>query len=215
MLGWHTRPGVAHLGDHMTAIGTGRHGEPSTPGHRVASVQKQVEEHLLELMLHAHDRHGRIRQLTPDPDLAHLELVLQKREHVADDRVQVHVLALATLNAGPRQREQTVDDLGRPERLPFDLLEKLRPRIRRVGLFEQHLGIARNARQGRVHLVRHAGREQPDRGHLLRDLQLLLEPHPFGDVLDEENRPFNRSRSDRALERRDGGVDQQAFGLPV
>ena len=44
-----------------------------------------------------------------------------------------------------------------------------------IGALEQHLREARDAGQRRVDLVRDAGGEQADGGHLLGDLQLLFE----------------------------------------
>ena len=94
----------------------------------------------------------------------------------------------------PRQVQQAVDDLRGAERLPLDLLEHLRPRIVGLGALEQHLREARDAGQRRVHLVRDAGGEQADRRHLLRDLQLLLELHARGDVLDDDDGAGDRRR---------------------
>ena len=53
-----------------------------------------------------------------------------------------------------------------------------------LGSLEQHLREARDAGERRVDLVRDAGREQADRGHLLRQPQLLFEVGAVGDVLD-------------------------------
>ena len=76
-----------------------------------------------------------------------------------------------------RKIEQAVDDLRRAERLTLNLLEHLVDGIVGVGAFEQHLREARDAGQRRVHFVRDAGGEQPDRRHLFRDLELFLELH--------------------------------------
>ena len=97
--------------------------------------------------------------------------------------------------AGPRQVQQPVDDLRGAERLPLDLLEQPRPRILGIGALEQHLREARDAGQRRVDLVRHAGGQQADRRHLLGDLQLLLELHARGDVLEDDDRADGRAPS--------------------
>ena len=62
-----------------------------------------------------------------------------------------------------------------------------RPRIGGVRVLEQHLGVARDAGERRVHFVRDAGRQQADRRHLLRNLQLLLQSRLLGDVLEQQN----------------------------
>ena len=61
----------------------------------------------------------------------------------------------------------------------------------------------------RVDLVRDAGGQEADRGHLLRDLQLLLEVHAIGDVLDEQDRAGRMSGAGLALQRDGRRVDQQ------
>ena len=104
-----------------------------------------------------------------------LELVLEQRQHVGDDDVDVNERPIGGRRT--RQRQESVDDLRRTERLPLDLLEQPRARILRIGALEQHLREARDAGQRRVHLVRDAGRQQTDRRHLLGDPQLLLELH--------------------------------------
>ena len=118
-----------------------------------------------------------------------VELVLEQREDVGDDRVQIDVDPFVRRRAGTRQVEQPVDDLGGAERLPLDLLEQHGLRIVRIGAFEQHLREARDAGQRRVDLVRDAGGEQADRRHLLGNLQLLFEAHAVGDVLDQQQHP--------------------------
>ena len=56
-------------------------------------------------MLDAHDdRRTPRRQLAADLDAADLELVLEQREDILDDRVDVDVDALAVVGARARQR---------------------------------------------------------------------------------------------------------------
>ena len=119
------------------------------------------------------------------------------------------MVAFAARCARPRQRQQAVDDLGGAERLTLDLLEQHRARIRRVGVLEQHLRVARNAGERRVHFVRDAGREQADRRHLLGNLQLLFEPHVIGDVLEQQNRADDGAGTGQALQRDRRRIHQQ------
>ena len=86
--------------------------------------------------------------------------------------------------------------------------------------FQQHLREARDAGQRRVHLVRDAGREQPDRRHLLRDLQLLLELHARRDVLDDDDAADDVRRASRGAasaprltSRRRGGSCRVDIGI--
>ena len=94
--------------------------------------------------------------------------MFQQSQNITDHRVDVHRRTLAARRAAlPRQIEEAVDDLGRPERLPFDLLQKTRAGVFGIRPLEQHLREAGDAGQRRVHLVSHTGGEQPERRHLL------------------------------------------------
>ena len=94
--------------------------------------------------------------------------MFQQSKNITDHRVDVHGRALGAGRAAlPREIQEAVDDLRRPERLPLDLLQKTRAGVFRIRALEQHLREARDAGQRRVHLVGHAGRQQPERGHLL------------------------------------------------
>ena len=161
--------------DHLIALATRRDRDPAALRHGVARVEEQVEEHLLQLVLDgAHHRPVGL-QVLAHLDAGGAELVLEQRQHVVDDDVQVDRARLALRRT--REVQQAVDDLGRAERLPLDLLEQAGARVVGIGLFEQHLREAGDAGERRVDLVGHAGGEQADGGHLLRDLELLLELH--------------------------------------
>ena len=193
------------------AVKPGGDREPAADRHGVARVQEQIEEYLLELVLDPAHRNRRVGELAPQLDLADLELMLEQGEHVADDGVDVHDGRLTARCARPRQRQQPVDDLGGAERLTLDLLEQRRPRIRRVGVLEQHLREARNTGERRVHFVRDARRQQTNRRHLLGNLQLLFEPHVFGDVLQQQNRPDVGAGTGQALQRYRRGIHEDAL----
>jgi hypothetical protein len=204
MLGRYADARVGHLDDRIGAVGAGRHREPAPVRHRIAGVEKQIEEDLLQLVLHpAHDD-GRFGQVPAHLHPVRPELVLEQRHHVADDQVQVDRPHLAARRA--RHVQQAAHDLGGAERLALDLLQQPHLGVGGLGPFEQHLREAGNAGQRRVDLVRHAGGQHADGRHLLGQLQLLLEARAIGDVLDHDDpavlRPFG------ALERRDRHVDQ-------
>ena len=137
--------------------------------------------------------------------------MLEQRQHVADDGVEVDRRPLRRIGGvGTRQREQAVDDARGAERLLLDLLEQLGARIARVGLLEQHLRVARDAGERRVDLVRDARGEQAERGHLLGDAQLLFELRALGDVLEDDDGARLRRRADDRLQRNHRDVDQHA-----
>ena len=160
--------------------------QPAAARHRVARVEEQVQEHLLQLVLDAEHRHRRRRQLAPHLDAADLELVLEQREHVGDDRVEIDVHPFASPACPGRDRfSRPLTILAARNVCRSIFSSSTRPRIGRIGALEQHLREARDAGQRRVDLVRHAGGEQADRRHLLGNLQLLFELHAVGDVLDD------------------------------
>jgi hypothetical protein len=198
--------GVLHLDDHGVLVGARHQREPAAARHRVARVQDQVEEDLLDPVLVAADLRQLRRQLLAHLDPGLLELVLHQREHVEHGLVQVERLHLGAARA--REVEQVVDDLGRAEGLLLDLLEQHAARVSRRHLAAQHLGVGRDARQRRVDLVRHPRGEQADRGHLLRVLELLLEPDARRDVVEDQDRALALARAH--LERRDRDVDHHA-----
>ena len=92
--------GVRDFSDDPIVFDAGRHEQPAAARHRVAGVQKQVQEHLLKLVLDADDRDRRFGELAPDLDAADLELMLEQREHVGDDGVQIDVARLVFPSPG-------------------------------------------------------------------------------------------------------------------
>ena len=143
--------------------------------------------------------------------LPDLELVLEQREHVGDDRVEVHRMSV------PSRPYPAGDSVSRPltifaaRNVCFSIFSSSTVLgSAGVGAVEQHLREARNAGERRVHLVRDAGRQEADRRHLLGDLQLLLEVDAIGDVLEQENHPGHVGRAaGLSLQRNRRGVDQQ------
>jgi len=204
VLGRDARTGVRHFhGDRVAGGGSG-HRQPSTLRHGITRVEKQIQEHLLQLVLETPNRRRR-SQIPTHLDPAAAELVLEQRQYVTDDRIEVERRRLAL--GRPRQVQQAVDDLGGAEGLPLDLLQQLGPGISRVCFVEQHLGEARDARERRVDLVRHAGSQQADRRHLLGDAQLFLKACAVGNVLDHDD-PAGLGPVG-GLKGRDAGVHKQ------
>ena len=75
--------------------------QPAAARHRVARVQEQVQEHLLQLVLDAERPAPAIGDSSRRTLIrADLELMLEQREHVADDGVEIDLDALAAAAAG-------------------------------------------------------------------------------------------------------------------
>ena len=201
--------GVGHLGHHLVPLLARGDRQPAAARHGVPRVQEQVEEHLLELELVADHGDAALGQLAPNLDAALLELMLEQRQHVADDRVDVDHGAFGGVR-GVRagQVQQPVDDAGGAEGLLFDLLEHRGARVRRVRPFEQHLGVAGDAGQRRVDLVGDTRGQQAERRHLLGDAQLLFELGAFGDVLDDHDGAGGRRAGADRLQRNGRDVDE-------
>ena len=162
--------------------------QPAAVWHGITSIEKEVQEHLLQLEFHTLYRDRGSGQLTSHLNAARGQLMLEKSEHVVDHGVEVDW----TRDVRPpraRKIQQAVDDLGGPKCLPLNLLEHLGLWILWVRSLEQHLGKTRNAGQGRVHLMSDTRRQQADGRHLLRDLELFLELDPRGDVLHDDHHP--------------------------
>ncbi len=113
------------------------------------------------------------------------EPLAQQVRALCEQLAEVELLRLAL--AVTRELEQAVDDAGGAESLPLDLSQQLVARIvlRRVG--EQHLGIARDAGDRRVDLVRHARGEHAEGGQPVLLAQRRFHGHALGDVLHHEN----------------------------
>src|SRR4029079_10740377 len=89
MLGRNARTRVRDFSDDPVVLGPGRHEQPSAARHRIAGVQKQIQEHLLKLVLDPDDGDRRVGKLAANLDAPDLELMLEQREYVRDDAVQI------------------------------------------------------------------------------------------------------------------------------
>ena len=146
-------------------------------GHRVACVDGEVHEHLLELVrVGEHGVQGRRErrdQLDVLPD--------QSREHrrqALDDVVELEHARLQHLASA--EREQLPGEDGRALGGGRDLVELGLGGA--VAAFEQRLGVAADHGQEVVEVVGDAAGEPPDRLEPLRLAQLLLELLALADV---------------------------------
>src|SRR6185369_12391340 len=83
------RAGISDLGDSLIAIDPGIDSEPAAAGHGIACVQKEIQKHLLKLMFNALHHHRHRRQLAPHANLPDRELMLEQREHISYDAIEI------------------------------------------------------------------------------------------------------------------------------
>ncbi len=174
-------------------------GQDAAFRHRVARVDHQVHDHLLELA-RVHRDH-RQRRIKGGADLDILpEHAGQHAMQVVEDLVDVHQLRLQHL--APREGEELAGERRRAIGGLQDLLDVLaRPRVGEL-LVEGKRGEAANRGQQIIEVVGDAAGESPHRLHALRDRQLFAHlllhrdvgertDHPLGDVaVPGDDRPF-------------------------
>ena len=88
-------PVSRHFDDGLLAGDRGRDRQPPALRHRVASVEQEIQKDLLQLVLDASNHNGGAVECLPHLNLAHLELVLEQRQHVVDGPIQVDRPGLA------------------------------------------------------------------------------------------------------------------------
>ena len=192
--------------------------DPAALAHRVARVDDEVDDHLLELVevgLHqpeiaaVHDIE--LDRLANQPAQQHLQL--------RQDVVELQRLRAKRLAA--RKRQKLPHQPRRPVGVLLDLHDVLKGRIGRAVVGEQEIGIADDRGQHIVKVMRDAAGELADRLHLLALREVLLQGALFGGVerendrvrafvagriggRDEEARRTRRARAlERHVERRD------------
>ena len=145
-------------------------------GHRVAGVDGQVHQHLLDLRrVDADAPEGGVE---PRHDLDVLaEERPQHARGVRDEGVEVDDLRLQHLLAA--EGEELAHEARGPLGGAHDVLHLAQARVVRVEAPAQQLAVAHDHREQVVEVVGDAAREPADRLHLLRLAQLLLEPPPF------------------------------------
>ncbi len=120
VLGRDARAGVVH-NRFDVPVGERGYAEAAAAGHGILGVQQQVEKHLLQLAWVAVDGGQILVQFEIDEDLRGLELVIEQRECVANDLVEVCIAKLRGRSAG--KVEQAIGDLGGAEALLCNLVE--------------------------------------------------------------------------------------------
>ena len=155
-------------------------------GHGVASVQEEVQENLLQVVGRAQHRGQLLLKVSGHLHLRRPERVRDQRQHFFHHGIQIHFRKFRRARA--REIQQVVDNLARAKCLLDDFLDQLVARIAAGKLLGQHLNVVGDHGQRRIHFVRHARGQQTERSELLVLEQLLFEPHPLRDVV-EENQP--------------------------
>ena len=118
-------------------------------------------------------------------DLRGLELVLEQRERVANDLVEVGVAELGGRGAG--EVEQAVGDFGGAEALLGDLVEHRAEAGVAFQLLGEHLRVGGDDGQRGVDFMGHAGGQQADGAELVGLRQLGFKRDALGDVVDQDD----------------------------
>ena len=173
--------------------------ELAAAGHRVARVEREVDHRLLDLSRIPEHRQRPARQLGLDLDVCAEQPRQQPRDR-GDRLVEIEHARLEQLFAAERQqltRHRSGAFGGAP-----NLLDVGPRRMIRRHLAERELGVAGDRRQRIVEIVGDAARQPPNRFHLLRLPELILEHPPLGEVLhgaDHSQRPPLRVPQDAGL----------------
>src|SRR5271170_6708710 len=126
--------------------------------HRILRVQHKVQNHLLQLALVAVNACELRIEVHFHANLRRLELMLQQRHRIAQQIVQVHARELRA--AGTREVQQAIHNLRRTEGLLRNLFKHRSEPFVVAHVLGQHLRIAGDDRQRRIHFVRYAGSQQ-------------------------------------------------------
>src|SRR5579864_415491 len=130
------RTGVRHSYAYHVPIAAG-HLQFAAAGHRLFGIEEQVQEDLLQSSGISLDRRNSRGQIRLDLNLGNLELMLQKRERVGDDLVNIDVGEFSA--AGARKVQQVTDNFRSPEGLPRNLLQQSRFLRITLQLLGEHL----------------------------------------------------------------------------
>ena len=172
-VGWHARPVVLDLDDHLTARPPQPQPEPARRCHLqqgLLRVDDQVGHHLVQLVAVAPDLGQVRRELAHDLDVGRAQAVAGELERVLRDLVQAHRPILRRSGAG--HGEERLDDPGTALGCR---MHPAGPLPRRLVLRQllHHAGIADHDRERVVELVRDAGQEGAQGRQLLALVQGL------------------------------------------
>ncbi len=190
----HARAGVGHRELHVLAGGHfidgikivheigdvfGRDRDRAALGHRVARIDAEIEQHLLELPRVGLEPPDFRAELRHDLDVL-ADHAPQHFFHVAHRVVDVDDAQKERLPAA--EGEELVRERSREVRRLADFREVLEHPLPLVDLPDDQVAVPEDRGEDVVEVVRDPAREPADRVHLLRLEQLLLEPLALGDV---------------------------------
>jgi hypothetical protein len=164
-----------------------RQRDRSAAEHRVARVQNQIGENLLQFSGVAENFRRRRGVIFDDFD-RDFRICGSSSWSVSSSSL----LTCRLREIGRISRARKIQKIAGDVRSAFGLfLNFQQKRVFRIGFgnhSEQHLRVARNARQRRVDFVRDAGREQPDARKFFALLQSFFELDARSDVFEHDDR---------------------------
>ena len=153
--------------------------------HRVARVDDEIDDHLLELVEVGLDQ----PQVAPEHDVEFDRLADQPaQQHLQVGQHFAELQRLRPQRLAAREGEQLPHQAGGPVGVLLDLHDVLEGRIGRAVVGEQQVGIADDRGQDVVEVVGDAAGELADRLHLLALDETLLQRPLFGGVEGEDGR---------------------------
>ena len=163
--------------------------EDAAARHRVARIDGQVHQHLLQLRGVPLNRTHAGRQARHDLDVF-AQRALQELLDLGDDRIEIqwaepHDLSAAEHQQPPRQR-------GRRLCGPADFTKQRGSRCVARQFRQRGVRVSADDREQVVEVVRDAAGQPSDRFHFLRLAELLLETLPLGDDRSSRSRPRAR-----------------------
>ena len=131
--------------------------------HGIVGVVHDVKKDLLQLVGIPHHLGQALIEVLDDLDAVAVEVVGAQLDGTAQDRIQLHGLALRRHLAG--EAEQVLHDLLGTLRLLQDDAKVFAGSFGQVGIFHQQIGEAEDRRQRIVDFVGHAGNQLSDSRH--------------------------------------------------
>ena len=142
-----------------------------------------------------------------DDDLRGFELMLEQRESITNDLIEIGFAELG--GGGAREIQQAVGDFGGAETLLRNFFEHGAEARIAAHLLGEHLRIGRDDCEGGIDFVGYAGGEQADGAEFVSLRELSFERDALGDVVDEDDAAYDNKV---AREKRgDGDVDGALF----